>query len=78
MLGLDWTRFSTPPYSGGLRDQPIRMMRTIRYLLSVHHSIRAWQEANAYLGVDALSTWMGANSETVEFMSFIWSLEEDG
>lgn len=59
-------------------DQPIRMMRTIRYLLNVHHSIHSWKEANAYLGTDALSTWMGANSEIVEFMSFIWSLEEDG
>ncbi len=76
VLGLDWIRFNTPPYSGGLRDQPMRMMRTIRYLLNVHNSINAWKEANAYLGVEALSKWMGANSDIVKFMTFIWSLEE--
>jgi hypothetical protein len=78
LIGLDWTRFGTPPYSGGLLEQPIRMMRNIRYLLSVHNSILSWNEANNCLGFEALSKWMGVNHELVEFMTFIWSLEDNG
>ncbi len=77
MMGLDWVRFGTPPYPGSLRDQPIRMMRTLRYLLSVHNTIQSWKEANNYLSSEGLSKWMSANNEIVKFMTFIWSLEED-
>jgi hypothetical protein len=75
-LGLDWQRFNTPPYAGGLRDQPIRMLRTIRYLLNVYNSVRNWKEANTYLGAEALTKWMNANSDLIKFMTFIWSLED--
>jgi hypothetical protein len=54
------------------------MMRNIRYLLSVHNSILSWNEANNCLGFEALSKWMGVNHELVEFMTFIWSLEDNG
>lgn len=52
------------------------MMRTMKTLLNVYDTIRKWKEANAYLGADALSMWMGANRSIVKSMEYIWSLED--
>lgn len=77
-LGLDWTRFNTPPLAGGLKDQPIRMFRTIKALLNTHNAIKAYRDANARLSGDALNKWLAANMEIVDFMMVVWSMEDDG
>jgi hypothetical protein len=74
---LDWVRFNTSPFSGGLYDQPIQLLRNIKNLLNVHNAINAWKSANAGLSGDGLIKWMNANKDIVKFMEYVWSLDVD-
>jgi hypothetical protein len=75
-IGLDWIKYHTPPYDGGLRDQPIRLMRNIRNAVNAYNSINSWKNAQN-LTPEAEQKFLSANQKLVKFMEYVWSLQDD-
>lgn len=73
---MDWLEFHTPPYSGGLLDQPIRLMKEIRLCLDTYQNITTWRSAQNSLNAEAFSKFCSAHSDLVRFMEYVWS-EQD-
>jgi hypothetical protein len=76
LIGLDWKSFHTPPYAGGLADQPIRLMKDIRLALHTYNSIQSWREAQNNLNAKAFEKFCSSRPELVRFMQDIWFLQE--
>ena len=76
LIGLDWLQFQIPICAGGMRDQPIALMRNMRYALSVYQSLKAWRDAQS-LSAESLSKFYSANQDLVSFMSDVWALQEE-
>lgn len=76
-VGLDWLDFSTPPYAGGLTDQPIQLLKEIRLTLKTYNAIQAYRTAKAQLSDEGFIKFCNANSDIMKFMEFVWSLQAD-
>jgi len=74
-LGLDWLAFHTPPYAGGLADQPMQLLRAIRSAVNTYHAINAYKDAHTVLSGESLSKWYAANRNIMKFMEYVWSLQ---
>lgn len=74
---MDWQAFHTPPYAGGLADQPIRLMKDIRLALHAYNSIQSWRDAQSRLKPDVFSKFCSSRPELVEFMQKVWALQEE-
>lgn len=66
----------TPPVSGGLRDQPMHLMKHLRLALTVYDVIQAYRGAEA-LGVDAFSRFCARNPRVMTTMQTIWDLQDE-
>ncbi len=76
-IGLDWQNFHTPPYAGGLTDQPMRLLREVRVAINAYNAVSAWRNAQHQLGGEALAKFYSMNSDLVEFMDYVWSLQDN-
>ena len=75
-VGLDWREFHTPPVDGGLRDQPISLMRAMRIALNTYDAIQAYRNAPQY-SVEANNQYFERNPQIMKTMQEIWKLQED-
>lgn len=75
-VGLDWREFHTPPVAGGLRDQPISLMRAMRIALNTYDAIQAYRNAPQY-SAEANSQYFERNPQIMKTMQLIWKLQED-
>jgi hypothetical protein len=75
-IGLDWREFHTPPVAGGLRDQPISLMRAMRTALNTYDAIQAYRNAPQY-STEANSQYFERNPQIMKTMQLIWKLQEE-
>ncbi len=76
-IGLDWQNLHTPPYAGGLTDQPIQLMKDIRSALAAYNSINAYRLAQNNLSGEAFVQFCNANTPIMKFMETVWKLQEE-
>jgi hypothetical protein len=76
-IGLDWLEFQTPPYAGGLVDQPMHLMRNIRTALSTYQTINAYRTASASLNAESFSKYCNQNPQMMKLMQQVWDLQDE-
>jgi hypothetical protein len=76
-IGLDWQEFHTPPCAGGLRDQPIQLMKEIRLTLTTYNTINAYRRAQAQLSDEGFTKFCNSNRPMMKFMEEVWKLQEE-
>ncbi len=74
---MDWLEFHTPPYAGGLADQPIQLMRKIRTALSTYQTINAYRTASSSLTAEGFSKYCNQNPQLMTFMQQVWELQDE-
>jgi hypothetical protein len=52
-------------------------MRQIRTALNAYHNITAWRSAQRSLNAEALSKFYADHVDLVNYMEYIWKLQED-
>ncbi len=70
-------QFHTPPVAGGLRDQPIQLMKEIRLALMTYNTISAYRHAQGWLSDERFIKFCNTNPEIMKFMQEVWKLQED-
>lgn len=78
-IALDWREFHTPPYAGGLYEQPIQLLKEIRFSLNAYEAIKTWRTAQHTLNGDAFQKFCSANQPLVKFMTenVLFATDED-
>lgn len=76
-LGLDWLKFHTPPYRGGLADQPMHLMRQIRTAVSTYEAINSYRTASSSLSAESFMKYCDQNPQMMTFMQQVWALQEE-
>lgn len=69
IVGFDWQRFHLPPTAGGMDDQPLQLLKEIRFTLNVYEAIQAWRNAQHNLSSEGFSKFCSANPDLVKFMT---------
>ena len=65
----------TPPVAGGLRDQPLRLMKEIRLALNVYDAIQSYRFAEG-LSSEGFSRFSSQYPGVMRMMQTIWELQE--
>lgn len=74
-IGLDWKTYHTPPYAGGLADQPMQLLRDVRSAVYTYNAISSWRDAQQ-LSAERLQAFYATHGDLVKFMEYVWSLQE--
>lgn len=74
---MDWVQFHTPPVSGGLRDQPIQLMKDIHLALTTYNYINAYRQAQNQLSSEGFIKFCNAYPDLMKFMEAVWKLQEE-
>jgi hypothetical protein len=75
-IGMDWMKFHVAPCAGGMRDQPLHLLREIRQALAVYQTLETWK-AVGRMSADRYSAFCSAHPEVLVFMQELWAAQEE-